>query len=229
MTQDDSDSPRPDLLLPRRSGSGSTYIYGYCDSTWRPGWGREQTLEFVKNALSLAMSRDGSSGGTIRMVDITEKGVQRHFIPGVSTRTDPLLRPWCCSMQLLTAFYKPLLPAVPFFRTSCQSSQPSLYEVSLAQIKPLFCQMCEAYFAFLSTVVFLFCDHRLAPPVTFSSRLQSRQSAEGRKPPPSLSVRLLSDHLTTLACLSFSFHLFRPHLTYTDHGRLSIKGGSHAT
>ncbi|CAO1617288.1 unnamed protein product [Parajaminaea phylloscopi] len=63
-------------------GSGSTYIYGYCDSTWRPGWGRDQTLEFVKNALSLAMARDGSSGGTIRMVDITEKGVQRHFIPG---------------------------------------------------------------------------------------------------------------------------------------------------
>lgn len=65
-------------------GSGSTYIYGYCDSTWRPGWGREETLRFVKNALSLAMSRDGSSGGTIRMVDITEKGVQRHFILGVS-------------------------------------------------------------------------------------------------------------------------------------------------
>ncbi|PWN26578.1 putative PRE3-20S proteasome subunit [Jaminaea rosea] len=63
-------------------GSGSSYIYGYCDSTWQPGWGKEQTLEFVKNALSLAMSRDGSSGGTIRMVDITEEGVTRHFIPG---------------------------------------------------------------------------------------------------------------------------------------------------
>lgn len=67
-------------------GSGSSYIYGYCDSTWRPGWGKEQTLEFVKNALSLAMSRDGSSGGTIRMVDINEEGVTRHFIPGVSGR-----------------------------------------------------------------------------------------------------------------------------------------------
>lgn len=29
------------------------------------------------------MSRDGSSGGTIRMTDISEKGVERHFIPGV--------------------------------------------------------------------------------------------------------------------------------------------------
>ena len=28
------------------------------------------------------MFRDGSSGGTIRMVDISEGGVERHFIPG---------------------------------------------------------------------------------------------------------------------------------------------------
>ncbi|EPQ28336.1 uncharacterized protein PFL1_04163 [Pseudozyma flocculosa PF-1] len=63
-------------------GSGSTYIYGYCDSTWKAGWGKEQTIEFVKNALALAMRRDGSSGGTIRMADITEDGVERHFIPG---------------------------------------------------------------------------------------------------------------------------------------------------
>jgi 20S proteasome subunit beta 1 len=33
-------------------------------------------------ALALAMSRDGSSGGTIRMAVITEEGVTRHFIPG---------------------------------------------------------------------------------------------------------------------------------------------------
>ncbi len=33
-------------------GSGSAYIYGYCDSTWKPGMDREQTLEFVKNGES---------------------------------------------------------------------------------------------------------------------------------------------------------------------------------
>ena len=33
-------------------------------------------------ALALAMSRDGSSGGVIRMVVITEEGVERLFIPG---------------------------------------------------------------------------------------------------------------------------------------------------
>ncbi|GAA5892341.1 hypothetical protein JCM8208_001516 [Rhodotorula glutinis] len=63
-------------------GSGSTYIYGYCDATFREDWGQEETVEFVKNALALAMSRDGSSGGTIRLAIITEAGVERVFVPG---------------------------------------------------------------------------------------------------------------------------------------------------
>ena len=33
-------------------------------------------------ALSLAMARDGSSGGVIRMCVITESGVERLFVPG---------------------------------------------------------------------------------------------------------------------------------------------------
>ncbi|GJE84493.1 20S proteasome subunit [Phanerochaete sordida] len=63
-------------------GSGSTYVYGYCDATFQDGWNREQTVEFVKNTLALAMSRDGSSGGVIRMCVITKEGVERVFIPG---------------------------------------------------------------------------------------------------------------------------------------------------
>ncbi|CAE6437015.1 unnamed protein product [Rhizoctonia solani] len=63
-------------------GSGSTYVYGYCDATYREGWGQDETINFVKNTLALAMSRDGSSGGTIRMCVITKDGVERHFIPG---------------------------------------------------------------------------------------------------------------------------------------------------
>lgn len=30
-------------------GSGSAYIYGFCDASWREGWSKEQTLEFVRN------------------------------------------------------------------------------------------------------------------------------------------------------------------------------------
>jgi len=33
-------------------------------------------------ALALAMARDGSSGGTIRMCVITKDKVERHFVPG---------------------------------------------------------------------------------------------------------------------------------------------------
>jgi len=63
-------------------GSGSAYIYGFCDSNFQEGWGRDETVNFVRNALALAMARDGSSGGTIRMCVITEDGAERIFIPG---------------------------------------------------------------------------------------------------------------------------------------------------
>ncbi len=100
-------------------GSGSTYIYGYCDSTYKPGMNQEECKQFVKNgkrrvlsffldsvyippyinelfsltislkifvttsiALSLAMSRDGSSGGVIRLCTITKDGCVKEFVPG---------------------------------------------------------------------------------------------------------------------------------------------------
>ncbi|RHZ52100.1 hypothetical protein Glove_465g65 [Diversispora epigaea] len=62
------------------TGSGSTYIYGYCDSLYRKNMEKEEALNFLKNALALAMSRDGSSGGSIRMAVITEEGVERLYI-----------------------------------------------------------------------------------------------------------------------------------------------------
>jgi len=63
-------------------GSGSSYIYGYCDSNYREGMSRDECVEFLRNAVSLAMARDGSSGGTIRMVIITKEGTERIFVPG---------------------------------------------------------------------------------------------------------------------------------------------------
>jgi 20S proteasome subunit beta 1 len=63
-------------------GSGSSYIYGYCDANYREGMSKEEVIEFGKNAIGLAMSRDGSSGGTIRMVIITAAGTERVFVPG---------------------------------------------------------------------------------------------------------------------------------------------------
>ncbi|CAG8491588.1 3682_t:CDS:2 [Paraglomus brasilianum] len=64
------------------AGSGSTYIYGYCDTSFRQNMTKEETIEFVKTGVALAIGRDGSSGGCIRLAVITKDGVQRHFIPG---------------------------------------------------------------------------------------------------------------------------------------------------
>jgi 20S proteasome subunit beta 1 len=60
-------------------GSGSTYIYGYCDANWREDMSEADGISFVKGALSEAIKWDGSSGGVIRMVVLTAKGAQRHL------------------------------------------------------------------------------------------------------------------------------------------------------
>ena len=63
------------------SGSGSTFIYGYKDANWRPDFTLDEAKAFIKSAISLACYRDGSSGGIIRMVSITEAGIERFLIP----------------------------------------------------------------------------------------------------------------------------------------------------
>ncbi|NWZ97577.1 PSB6 protein, partial [Nesospiza acunhae] len=63
-------------------GSGSSYIYGFLDATFQPGMSRLQCQEFVARALALAMVRDGSSGGVIRLAAITEEGVERTVLAG---------------------------------------------------------------------------------------------------------------------------------------------------
>eukprot|EP00744_Colponema_vietnamica_P000658 GILI01001157.1.p1 GENE.GILI01001157.1~~GILI01001157.1.p1 ORF type:complete len:243 (+),score=82.87 GILI01001157.1:74-730(+) len=64
------------------SGSGSTFLYGYCDAQYKEGMTEEECKEFVKNCVALAQARDGSSGGVIRVVTITKDGVNREFVPG---------------------------------------------------------------------------------------------------------------------------------------------------
>lgn len=60
-------------------GSGSTYIYGYCDANWREGMDEAEAVKFVKGALQEAIKWDGSSGGVIRMVVLTANGADRHL------------------------------------------------------------------------------------------------------------------------------------------------------
>ncbi|TDH70688.1 hypothetical protein CCR75_002930 [Bremia lactucae] len=63
-------------------GSGSTYIYGLMDSEYRPDMTQDECQRLVKKALAHAMARDGSSGGIIRTVTITEKDVVREYTCG---------------------------------------------------------------------------------------------------------------------------------------------------
>lgn len=106
-------------------GSGSTYILGHLDSCHpKDELGKdsndqilnseEEALDFVSKALSLAMDRDGSSGGFIRMYVINKDGKRfvskfvnksierknsdddiasqlslRHFAPAISKRSSP--------------------------------------------------------------------------------------------------------------------------------------------
>ncbi|KAM3138691.1 hypothetical protein pb186bvf_009255 [Paramecium bursaria] len=61
-------------------GSGSTFIWGYCDSNYKENMSFEQARKFVTEAVSLAMYRDGSSGGCIRLVNVTKDKITREFI-----------------------------------------------------------------------------------------------------------------------------------------------------
>ncbi|CAG5127320.1 unnamed protein product [Candidula unifasciata] len=63
-------------------GSGSSYLYGYVDANFKPAMTKEQSLQFVANSVSLAMNRDGSSGGIIRLASISKDGVERHVLTG---------------------------------------------------------------------------------------------------------------------------------------------------
>ena len=63
------------------NGSGSHYINGFVDKHFKENMTKEEAKEFLKNAVTLAIFRDNSSGGIIRIVDITKDGFTREYIP----------------------------------------------------------------------------------------------------------------------------------------------------
>lgn len=62
-------------------GSGSGYIYAYCDTNYKPDMSLEEGIQFVKNAVTNAIKWDNHSGGCVRMAFIGKEGVQRYFTP----------------------------------------------------------------------------------------------------------------------------------------------------
>ncbi|XBJ21094.1 hypothetical protein VPH35_011807 [Triticum aestivum] len=63
-------------------GSGSSYLYGFMDHEWKEGMTQEEAEKFVVKVVSLAIARDGASGGVVRTVTINEEGVKRSFHTG---------------------------------------------------------------------------------------------------------------------------------------------------
>uniref|UniRef100_A0A3Q0T2G4 Proteasome subunit beta n=1 Tax=Amphilophus citrinellus TaxID=61819 RepID=A0A3Q0T2G4_AMPCI len=70
-------------------GSGSLYVYGFVDAEYHRGMSRKESQQFVVNrkpaaynTLSLAMNRDGSSGGVAYIVTIDEHGTEEKVILG---------------------------------------------------------------------------------------------------------------------------------------------------
>jgi 20S proteasome subunit beta 1 len=61
-------------------GSGSTYIYGFVDSQYKENMTEAECLQFTLNAVSLAILRDGSSGGVVRLASINKDGVKRQTV-----------------------------------------------------------------------------------------------------------------------------------------------------
>lgn len=71
------------LKLPFASGgSGSIFVAGLLDSEFKHGMTKDEARTLAKKACSHAMTRDGSSGGVIRTVAISEDGVDRDYTPG---------------------------------------------------------------------------------------------------------------------------------------------------
>lgn len=62
-------------------GSGSTYLYGFFDQAWKEGMTQEEAEKLVVTAVSLAIARDGASGGVVRTVTINKDGATRKFYP----------------------------------------------------------------------------------------------------------------------------------------------------
>jgi len=61
-------------------GSGSGVIMGYLDEKWKPAMSKEDAITLVSSCVRLAIYRDGSSGGVIRIGYISKDGVERSVL-----------------------------------------------------------------------------------------------------------------------------------------------------
>lgn len=58
-------------------GSGSGYIWGYVDANYRKDMAEEESVDLVLKSVTLALTRDGSSGGCVRIGVIDKNGCRQ--------------------------------------------------------------------------------------------------------------------------------------------------------
>lgn len=63
-------------------GSGSTYIYGFIDANRKDNMTEDECVNLVLRAVTLAMDRDGSSGGCVRIGIINQDGCKKKVFLG---------------------------------------------------------------------------------------------------------------------------------------------------
>lgn len=63
-------------------GSGSTYIWGFCEDNYKSNFSRAEAEAWVKEAVALAMASDCSSGGCIRLVTLDKDGAHHTYFRG---------------------------------------------------------------------------------------------------------------------------------------------------
>ena len=65
------------------SGSGSAFIYGYMDRMYKPNMEFKEALDFAVTMVRLAINRDNSSGGVVRVATMDDKKeVKRYLLTG---------------------------------------------------------------------------------------------------------------------------------------------------
>ena len=94
------------------AGSGSAYIYGYCDSNWKEGWGEEETVEFVKNG-ELRSSERSAGLPMTPCLNSAEPGHEPRWLVRGHDPHGRHLRRWCAE-----ALYS-RKPAACFERKDC--------------------------------------------------------------------------------------------------------------
>ena len=59
------------------AGSGSYFTCGYMDMNYKEGFSKEAGIKFIVESISIAINKDNSSGGGVRICNITKDGFER--------------------------------------------------------------------------------------------------------------------------------------------------------